>query len=85
MNDEKSIPMPGDYEGYYVVVDGPDDIHPLTTEIEALRLANSINVAYIALCLKHGADNTPMCVATVLHKSEIDGELPHQQKRGDHV
>lgn len=50
---------------YQVVVDGPDDIYPPETEIDALRAANKINRLFVDECNKHGIENTPMCVATV--------------------
>jgi len=55
---------------YCVVTDGPDEIGPPATELVALRTANKINKVFVAECQKNGIDNTPMCVATVIHVSE---------------
>jgi len=47
-----------------VRVAGPDDVHILDTEIDALRQANEINKAFVADCLKNPDDHV-LCVATV--------------------
>ena len=54
---------------FEVRVAGPDDVHHFASEIEAHRMANSINRTYLADRLQH-PDDEVLCVATVHPSNE---------------